>query len=55
MFDVLIVGGGVMGVYVVFDVSLCGLCVVFVEKSDFVLGMLLKLLKMVYGGLCYIE
>lgn len=54
-FDILIIGGGVTGVYAAFDASLRGFRVALVEKDDFASGTSSKSSKMVHGGLRYIE
>lgn len=54
-FDLLVIGGGVIGCGIVLDVVLRGMSVVLVEKCDFVLGMSSKFIKLIYGGLCYLK
>jgi len=53
--DVFVIGGGVMGVGMVFDVVIRGLRIGLVEVCDFASGMLLWLSKLFYGGLRYFE
>lgn len=55
VFDVVVIGVGVIGVGSVLDVVMCGFLMVLVEVCDFVLGMLSCLSKLIYGGLCYFE
>ena len=54
-YDMLIVGGGITGVYAALDASLRGYRVAVVEKDDFASGTSSKSSKMVHGGLRYIE
>jgi glycerol-3-phosphate dehydrogenase len=54
-FDILIIGGGITGVYAALDASLRGYRVAVVEKDDFASGTSSKSSKMVHGGLRYIE
>lgn len=54
VFDVIVIGGGIIGVGIVLDVVICGLMVVLVEKYDLVFGISCWSLKLVYGGLCYL-
>nr|WP_206441829.1 glycerol-3-phosphate dehydrogenase/oxidase [Streptomyces boncukensis] len=54
-FDVLVVGGGITGVYAALDAVSRGLRTALVEKDDFASGTSSKSSKMVHGGLRYIE
>ncbi|ASC67028.1 glycerol-3-phosphate dehydrogenase/oxidase [Achromobacter denitrificans] len=54
-FDIVIVGGGITGVYAALDASLRGYRVAVIEKDDFASGTSSKSSKMVHGGLRYIE
>lgn len=54
-FDVLVVGGGITGVYAALDAVSRGLRTALVEKEDFASGTSSKSSKMVHGGLRYIE
>lgn len=54
-FDILIIGGGITGVYAALDARLRGYRVAVVEKDDFASGTSSKSSKMVHGGLRYIE
>ncbi|GEB47754.1 MULTISPECIES: glycerol-3-phosphate dehydrogenase/oxidase [Streptomyces] len=54
-YDVLVVGGGITGVYTALDAVSRGLRTALVEKDDFASGTSSKSSKMVHGGLRYIE
>ncbi|MBA0052387.1 glycerol-3-phosphate dehydrogenase/oxidase [Streptomyces sp. AJS327] len=54
-FDVLVIGGGITGVYTALDAVSRGLRTALVEKDDFASGTSSKSSKMVHGGLRYIE
>jgi glycerol-3-phosphate dehydrogenase len=54
-FDVLVVGGGIVGAAVARDAALRGLRVALVEKGDFASGTSSKTSKLVHGGLRYLE
>ncbi|MBO8191333.1 glycerol-3-phosphate dehydrogenase/oxidase [Streptomyces oryzae] len=54
-FDVLVVGGGITGVYTALDAASRGLRTALVERDDFASGTSSKSSKMVHGGLRYIE
>ena len=54
-FDIIIVGGGITGVYAALDASLRGYRAAVIEKDDFASGTSSKSSKMVHGGLRYIE
>lgn len=53
--DIFVIGGGVIGCGVVLDVVIWGLWVGLVECDDFVVGILLRFIKFVYGGVWYLE
>ncbi len=54
-FDLLVVGGGVVGCGVARDAALRGLKVALVEKRDFASGTSSKSSKLIHGGLRYLE
>ncbi|SDS16909.1 glycerol-3-phosphate dehydrogenase/oxidase [Agrococcus carbonis] len=54
-FDIVIVGGGITGVYAAMDAALRGYKVALLEKDDFASGTSSKSSKMIHGGLRYIE
>jgi len=54
-FDVLIVGGGIYGVAAAWDATLRGLKVALIEKSDFGSATSSNSLKIIHGGLRYIQ
>jgi glycerol-3-phosphate dehydrogenase len=54
-FDVLVVGGGILGACVAWDAALRGLDVGLVERGDFASGTSSNSLKIVHGGLRYIQ
>ncbi len=54
-FDLVVVGGGIIGAAVARDAALRGLSVALVEKDDFASGTSSKSTKLVHGGLRYLE
>lgn len=54
-FDVLIVGGGIHGAVVAWDAALRGLSVALIERSDFGSGASQNSLKIIHGGLRYLQ
>jgi glycerol-3-phosphate dehydrogenase len=54
-FDVLIIGGGIYGACVAWDAALRGLSVALVEKDDFGAGTSANSLKIMHGGLRYLQ
>ncbi|MFQ5822472.1 MAG: FAD-dependent oxidoreductase [bacterium] len=54
-FDVLIIGGGIYGVCTAWDAALRGLSVALVEKSDFGAATSSNSLKIIHGGLRYLQ
>lgn len=54
MFDVLIVGGGIIGAGVANALSQAGIRVILVEKGDFASGTSSKSSKLIHGGLRYL-
>lgn len=54
-FDLIVVGGGIVGACVAWDASLRGWNVVLLEKSDFGGGLSANSLKIVHGGLRYLQ
>lgn len=54
-FDLLVIGGGIYGACVAWEASLQGLSVALVEKSDFGGGTSANSLKIVHGGLRYLQ
>jgi glycerol-3-phosphate dehydrogenase len=54
-FDVLVVGGGIVGAAIARDAALRGFDVALVEKGDFASGTSSKTSKLVHGGLRYLE
>lgn len=54
-FDVIVVGGGVNGIGVYRELSLQGLRVLLVERSDFCSGCSAAPSRMIHGGLRYLE
>lgn len=54
-FDVLIVGGGIVGAGIARDAAMRGLRVALVEKGDFASGTSSKTSKLIHGGLRYLE
>ncbi|MEI7880739.1 MAG: glycerol-3-phosphate dehydrogenase/oxidase [bacterium] len=54
-FDILIVGGGIHGVTLAREASLAGLSVALVEKSDFCSATSANSLKILHGGIRYLQ
>lgn len=54
-YDLLIVGGGIYGACLAWDASLRGLSVALVEKGDFASATSANSLKMIHGGLRYLQ
>lgn len=54
-FDLVIIGGGIVGAGVALEASLHGLKVALVEKGDFASGTSSKSSKLLHGGLRYLE
>jgi glycerol-3-phosphate dehydrogenase len=53
--DVLIIGGGIYGVFVAWDAALRGLSVALVEKEDFGHATSFNTLRIIHGGLRYLQ
>ena len=54
-FDLLVVGGGIVGAAVAWDAALRGLNVALLDKGDFASGASSKSSKLLHGGLRYLE
>src|SRR5437016_789663 len=54
-FDVLVVGGGIYGLFVAYDAALRGLSVALVERDDFGSGASFNHLRTIHGGLRYLQ
>ena len=54
-FDVLVIGGGIYGACIARDAALRGLSVALIEKSDFCSGTSHNSLKIVHGGIRYLQ
>lgn len=52
--DVVIIGGGVIGIGILCDCVLCGLCCILVEKDDIVVGIIGCNYGLLYFGVCYV-
>ncbi|MFH1090532.1 MAG: FAD-dependent oxidoreductase, partial [Pseudomonadota bacterium] len=55
IFDVLVIGGGIVGAGVAWDAGLRGLSVALVEKDDYASGTSGKSSRLVHGGLRYLK
>jgi glycerol-3-phosphate dehydrogenase len=55
LYDLVIVGGGIYGACIAWDAALRGLAVCLVEKSDFGSATSANSLKIIHGGLRYIQ
>jgi len=54
-FDVLVIGGGIVGAGIARDAAMRGLAVALVEQGDFGSGTSSKTSKLIHGGLRYLE
>ncbi len=54
-FDVLVIGGGIHGACVAWEAALRGLSVALVEQADFASGTSANSLKVIHGGLRYLQ
>ena len=54
-FDVLVIGGGIHGACAAWEATLRGLSVALVEQSDFASGTSANSLKVIHGGLRYLQ
>ena len=54
-FDLLIVGGGIHGVTLAREAALAGLAVALIEKSDFCSATSANSLKILHGGIRYLQ
>ncbi|MBI3319410.1 MAG: glycerol-3-phosphate dehydrogenase/oxidase [Candidatus Omnitrophica bacterium] len=54
-FDLLVIGGGIVGAGIARDAAMRGLKVALVEKGDFASGTSSKTSKLIHGGLRYLE
>jgi glycerol-3-phosphate dehydrogenase len=54
-FDILVVGGGIVGCAIARDAAMRGLSVALVERDDFAAGTSSRTSKLVHGGLRYLE
>ena len=54
-FDVLVIGGGIMGAGIALDAASRGLKVLLVEKQDFAAGTSSRSTKLIHGGLRYLK
>jgi glycerol-3-phosphate dehydrogenase len=54
-FDVLVVGGGIHGAFAAWDAALRGLSVALIDRSDFGGGASANSLKVIHGGLRYLQ
>jgi glycerol-3-phosphate dehydrogenase len=54
-FDILIIGGGIYGLFLAWDAVLRGYTVALVEKGDFGSGTSAASLKIIHGGLRYLQ
>ncbi|MGA7673064.1 MAG: FAD-dependent oxidoreductase, partial [Nitrolancea sp.] len=55
VFDVAVIGGGILGAWVAWDATLRGLSVVLIERGDFASGTSSNSLKVIHGGLRYLQ
>src|SRR5688572_25773723 len=54
-FDVLVIGGGIMGAGIALDAASRGLKVLLAEKQDFAAGTSSRSTKLIHGGLRYLK
>ncbi len=54
-FDLLVIGGGIQGAWIAWEAALRGLSVALVEQADFASGTSANSLKVIHGGLRYLQ
>lgn len=54
-YDVVVIGGGIYGLFAAWDASLRGLSVALVERGDFGAGTSFNSLRVIHGGLRYLQ
>lgn len=54
-FDVLVIGGGIYGIFVAWDAALRGLSVALVDKGDFGHATSFNTLRLIHGGFRYLQ
>ncbi len=54
-FDLLVIGGGIQGACIAWEAALRGLSVALVEQADFASGTSANSLKVIHGGLRYLQ
>jgi glycerol-3-phosphate dehydrogenase len=54
-FDLLVIGGGIVGAGIARDAAMRGLAVALIEQGDFASGTSSKTSKLIHGGLRYLE
>ena len=54
-FDLLIIGGGIVGAGIARDAAMRGLKIALIERGDFASGTSSKTSKLIHGGLRYLE
>jgi len=54
-FDVVVVGGGIYGAAIAREAALCGLSTALIEKNDFCSATSASSLKIIHGGLRYLQ
>ncbi len=54
-FDMVVIGGGIVGAGIAQNAASRGLSVLVVEKEDFASGTSSKTTKLIHGGLRYLE
>ena len=55
VYDLLIIGGGIYGLFAAWDAATRGLSVALVEKGDFGNGTSSNSLRVIHGGLRYLQ
>ena len=55
LFDILVVGGGIYGLWIGYDAALRGLSVALIERDDFGSGSSFNHLRTIHGGLRYLQ
>jgi glycerol-3-phosphate dehydrogenase len=54
-FDLIVIGGGIMGAGITWGAALLGINTLLLEKNDFASGTTSRSSRVIHGGLCYLQ